>query len=188
MFTLRRKTGNPDSFFDMLQARAKEWANAKIAARIVVPDDLRWWYWQEFGTATGGRSHQVDETGGASGSKYEIRPTNVAMLSWTENGQTVYRPVVQHPGVPSHHFVTRTLQDNLEMASIKIVAAMDRSKWNVDTVRQSLLEEVMPRVKENIVEMIGLTLGGGDPDGKLGGRSAAEVFEAESQIVDSSGA
>lgn len=177
-----------DSLITQIRNKIQEWKGAKIAARITVPPELQWWYWQEFGTAVGGRSGQTDPTGGASGHKYPIRPVNTTMLAWTgPDGKQVLVPEVkEHPGVPSHHFVTRTLPDNLEIAAIKLIAAMDRSAWSVKTVRDSLLGETMPRVKENIVQMIELTLPGINPGGKLKGQAAADVFDQESKIVDSS--
>jgi hypothetical protein len=182
-FKARFRPG-PNSLITRLQQKRQEWANAKIAARIVVPPELSWWFYQEWGTAIGGRSGQVDETGGASGHTYEIPTglTHAVSFEGKEGPFTGY--VLRHPGVSSRHFVTRTLPENLQIAAIKFVAAMDRSKWNVETVRASLLGETMPRVKENIVQMIEITLPGHNPSGKLGGETAASAFEASATIVD----
>lgn len=182
MFTVVRKK-TPNSFLEVMRKRRSDWSAAgKIAARIVVPPDLRWWYWQEFGTAIGGRTRNVDSTGGASGSTYSIKPLGPGYpLKWPEGMAWN----VNHPGVPSHHFVTRTLPDNLKLAAIKIIAAMDRSQWNVATVRDSLLGEVMPRVKENIVQMISITLTGTREDGKLLGQTAADDFDQRANIRNS---
>lgn len=178
----------PDSLITNLQQKMREWGSVRISARIVVPPDLKWWYIQEFGSAIGGRTRQVDETGGASGETYEIHPINNTVLSFPgPGGEQVTVPYVKkHPGVPSHHFVTRTLPENLQIAEIKFIAAMDRSGWNVQTVKDSLIGETMPLVKQNIVQMIEITLPGTRSDGKLSGATAAEAFESSATIVDSS--
>src|SRR6478752_1499987 len=90
-----------------LQRRIEAWHGRKIGARIRVPPELSWWYWQEFGTATRGDQPQ------ASGHTYPIYPVNAKMLSWPgASGQRVFsHGVPAHPGIPPRRSVTKVLDD-----------------------------------------------------------------------------
>lgn len=166
-FRLSPKPGNPDSFINAIRRIKNNWSGKKIAAKITVPDELIWWYFQEFGTS----------------GPYEILPKDAQALYWPGLEHPVSK-VTNHPGNTSRHMVTLTLNDNLKGASKFFEQAMRFSKWDFTDVRESLLEDTMPAVKANIVSSIAQTLPGSRSDGKLHGDIAADVFDRESQIAN----
>src|SRR5438445_444717 len=110
---------------DELRRRKQEFAQP-IRARIRVPSDLRWWYWQEFGIPH----------------SYPIRPINAKMLVFPDSrtGGTVVTPYVNHPGLKPRRMVSKVLEPIGQMAARNFVTAMLTSKYQADVVRDALVE------------------------------------------------
>lgn len=163
-----------------------------ISARLVVPEELRWWYFHEFGSATFNEKHPT----GA----YPIVPITAPylkfpnpegkyisseMFSHFDDGFT-RRFKVMHPGVRPTHMITLVLDDIRQMAATEIVQAMVSSRYSKDAVRERLVQVVLQQAKQIIVESIEAHLEGQREDGKLHGRSAGEVFNDYAVVKDTS--
>lgn len=187
LFKVQRKD-SPDSFVSVLKRRKASWVGAKLASRIVVPPALQFWYWQEFGTAVGGRAGLTDPAGGASGHTYSIYPVNAAALSWPDGqgGRTVVHYVQKHPGTRSHHFVYRSLADIKAVACAEITKAFHEGQWKYGIVKSALNNKVMPQAVEIIAVNMERSLPGTREDGKLNGSLAADFFRGLATIQDTS--
>ncbi len=148
-----------------------------ISFRIVVPPDLRYWYWHEFGTAT--------YTGGAP---YQIKPVNADYLMWPDpsspDGFHRQYMVTAHPGVRPRHMVRKVLDDIGRYTMREVMEALVHGGYKVSALRARLLEVSMPHVKSIIVQSIAQELPGSRTDGRLEGRTAAQDFEVRSSVKD----
>jgi hypothetical protein len=162
-----------------LERRRREFSRP-IKARIIVPPELRWWYFHEYGTALRG------ETPYASGHTYEIHPIRADWLQWPdENEPDGFRRqfvVKAHPGVRATHMIRSVLDDIAQLARTDLMSAMLSGGFRADVVRGRLLEQTMHDAKNIIVASIAQHLHGTRPDGKLEGRYAHEVFEQKAEI------
>jgi hypothetical protein len=188
LFTVTRQRSR-NSFFSQLAQRKKELGSVtSISASIVVPDSMKWWIWQEFGTATRG------DPGHASGQSYEILPVKGKALRWPnatspteEDGSRIQPFVEAHPGIPSHHFVTKSLQDILQTAHKHFSEALHQGKvWSLEAVKNALITRTMPAAIHRIsIEMM-REIPDARPDGRLDGLHAYEVWERDAKVVDTS--
>lgn len=180
MFKLRPKDGI-SKLSEALAQRRADWQQARLSARVTVPPELKWWYWNEFGTAARG-----DTSRGASGSAYPIDPINKELLSFpTEEGQVVAKHV-DHPGIHPHRFVQNSLPGIMDFARVNIKGAFIRSHLEAEAVRIQLMEVVMPEAISEIARFMFFALPGtrmGEYSG-LNGQVASDVFEREAKIVN----
>lgn len=189
MFTVRRKRIS-DSFLTNIHKARQSLANVSyFAGRLVVPEQMKWWYWQEFGTATRGEKPY------ASGQTYSIAPVVAKALRWpnatvpTEaDGSRIQSFVIAHPGIPPHRFVQKSLRDVRLIASSNL---HDTLKGGVlrrlHTVRLSLIQKTMVAAKNRISQEIAAELPGTRPDGKLFGGAASVAWLRHVRIVDTTG-
>jgi hypothetical protein len=161
-----------------------------VSARLSVPPDLKWWYWQEYGTAISG------EPGKASGRTYKIKPINYAYLKFPDpegvygshegldkgDGYARRFFVKAHPGVKPTHMIRSVLDEIEQLAKFDIVSALVRGNYETEAVRQHLLSFTMEQVKSIIVRSISQNLLGYRPDGRLGSKTAAQDFEQRAFI------
>jgi hypothetical protein len=174
-------------FSKAMQGRIQRLEGVTISARIEVPDTLVWWYWQEFGTASSG------DAGRASGHSYEIVPKQAKLLVYPYNGQKVISLRVEaHPGIKPRRSVTKALPEIREATQANVRKALVAGGADhPELIRQAILESAQ-EAKRLIVESIAQNIPGtrdGDSEehispGKLGGRTAASVFDEEAQVVD----
>jgi len=162
-------------FLDRLAARRTAAQEATvIASRIVVPEALAWWYYQEFGTAP-----------------HQIAPRDSSQLVFPDGGR-VSHPV-QHPGTKPTRSVTKVL-DEIEKAAAEMVRkAFLAGALDDPSLLRTAIHEATEEAKRLIVASIAQDLPGSrgptDPNypkqsGKLEGRTAAEVFEEMATIED----
>lgn len=170
--------------------RRRQVFNKPIVARLHVPPDLKWWYWQEFGTATRG------ETPYASGSAYPIRPINADYLKFPDpenkygsdprlelpesDGYARWFIVKAHPGIRPRRMVRQALSDIRQMAGHQLLPAIATFD---PTIVRAVLQQVMEQAKVMIVESFDKNLPGNRSDGRLGGQSAADVFAEQATIT-----
>lgn len=180
MFRMR-PVGGFSEVKQKLEQRLADWQSANLRARVTVPPELKWWYWNEFGTASRG-----DTERGASGNFYPIDPVNKKLLSFpTEEGQVVALHV-DHPGIHPHRFVLNSLPGIMDFARINVRTAFIRSGGDVEAVRIQLMEVVMPEAITEIARFMFFALPGtrmGEYSG-LNGQVASDVFEREAKIVN----
>lgn len=180
------KTQIAGKFVEQVEARARKWADTKISARITVPDELVWWYWQEFGTAASG------DAGRASGHTYEIVPVKAKYLIYPYQGKKVMTLKVEaHPGIKPRRSVTKALPDIRDNTKTTVRQALHQGGADhPELIREAILEATLA-AKRRIVASIAENITGtrvGDPDnfispGRLGGETAASVFDSQAQVV-----
>lgn len=162
-------TGN---FLETIKARASTWASKPtLTFSIVLPQGMEWVMYQEFGI-----DHPYVITG----------PNGVYFPSDIYPGVVMHFQAVIHPGLqPTHTIGTinaAMMNGPLQAAVIRSFAGAD---YALEGVKESLLAYV-ESIKEQIGEEMLLALPGTreDPPGKLGGRSASEVFLDGATVVE----
>src|SRR5258708_34885785 len=99
-----------------------------VAYKIVVPEDLKWWYWLEFGTA--GRQDADAPFKSAHSDTYSIDPVNAKMLAIPDakspNGPDGIRFTfhVDHPGIRPRLIYRGVRQDILAFAKQAILGSL----------------------------------------------------------------
>lgn len=179
-------TPKSTKFLDELRKRQASFRGARIAARIQVPSDLSFWYFLEFGTAS--RQDSAAPIRGP-GTSYPIYPVDANALSWPgPDGERIVRDkVLAHPGIRPHPFVRQTLPDIRSFAKADLIAAlMGAGGFRTANVKAQLLGNTMHRIVEMLSASLASAAPGTREDGKLDGNTAAEVFEEEAEVVDSS--
>jgi len=192
-------------FVDHFTKIKDSFAGKEIKGRIVVPPELRWWYFQEFGTAThltvgvpAVNTENLKITAVAPSTKpggYGIDPVNGSWLSWpttsvegfTQNGRRFVRRVLHHPGVRPRGFVRQSLRYITLQSKRLLVLAMLNSGFNYEAVHSTMIQEVMPAVVKMIAVSMDTTgVDGTRSDGKLSGKSASEAFREGATVFDMS--
>jgi hypothetical protein len=166
-------TGN---FKDQMNQRAQRWIGKSIGARIHVPDDLDWWVFQEWGTATRG------EFGGAA---YAIDPVHAKMLAFPDSaGNTVFSRHVEHPGIPPRHPVLKVMPDIQAQAAQKINSALSEGGLDDPSNLQVAVTAAVTEARTQIAESMSKNIPGTRIDGKLLGETAASVFESQAVVIE----
>ncbi len=188
--TIRRGTKQPveHRFLEHIQKRAQEWSHVKkLAARIVVPPELQWWYWQEFGTAVRG------DAGRASGKTYRIPLSGYTTLKWPNakspnkpDGWRWQGPVEAHPGIYPQHFITNRLRLFLTIAAQHLNTVWRKAPMSLLAARDELRDKTMPVIKSHIVDAMRVQIPGTRTDqwARLHWQTAGGVFDREAKIVD----
>lgn len=169
----------------MFERRIKACSGRSIEMGIHTPDDIAWWYYNEFGTATQATG-PVRRTG-----RYRIvpRPPN-RYLIFPWNGELVAFTSVLHPGTKASHF-TLLASKEYRKAIRRAFHEAVRSGGTDDMqkIRESLLHS-MQLAKEAIAESMSRLLQQeqyhDEGHGKLKGRKAHEVYLERAQVVDQS--
>lgn len=163
-----------------LQALKSQYAGRTLTARLAVPPEMSWWYYQEFGTATGNPSgvsgfsengasmQNIEASPNPTG--YLIAPRTASYLAWSVSdnrrtdqeylsslfdyieGSTGIRfNAVWHPGVTTPKaFVRRVLADIHTQASDTLALALKDNNYSFEALKLSMFEDVMPRVRDTI--------------------------------------
>ena len=174
----------------------------KMSARITVPADLDWWFYQEFGTAThfdeeafemppGVTTLPLPNTHSPGGYIIPAAPGKTLRLPVTMHFPDAWEgPAVNHPGVSPKAFIRRILPVIHKKSSEAVAMALVEGKYDPGYVQQVLLTETLPEILVDITDSMALALHSSsdrDTPGKLGSQSPADVFESSATIVDSSG-
>jgi hypothetical protein len=171
------------TFLKEMRARRRSFElRPVVAARISVPDDLRWWYWLEFGTAMRG------EPGRASGHTYPIRPINGKLLVWqTEDGQEARYAVEHHPGIAPRRIVRKALHDILMQAGKDLHLTLSSGPIRAPRLTAMLMGDTLPFAKGAIVQsMADNTSPTVRRKGRIPDSVASQEFQAKSVIRDTS--
>lgn len=164
-------------FATKMAARIEAWRGQgkKIAAGIHAPDELSWWAFQEYGTASRGE---------AGGVPYTIDPVNAEALAFPgPNGTTIVRKQVIHPGIPPRHSVGKVIPDIEEASAEKIAAALNGGALDDPTLLVAAVTDAVTDAKAKIVESMAQNIPGTRVDGKLLGRTASSVFDELAEVV-----
>lgn len=194
-FTSTKLISNLEGVRDKLAGR-------KMSARIVVPPDLDWWFYQEFGTATHFDTGSyalppniteatLPSTTAPQGYTIPVRYGGLLRLPITVEFPIAWEgQSVHHPGVSPKAFIRSILPDIHQIAVDAVVGALVTNEYSPDAVQDVLMQEVMPAIVTAITDSMSQVLGDAverDTPGKLGLTSPSAAFESAVTIVDSSG-
>lgn len=169
MFTLKS-----NKLINRLTALSAALSGRRPAARIVVPEELAWWYYQEFGTVGG----------------YTIAAEDGKFLRLPAAGihpNPTFRDSVIHPGVSPKSYIRDILPEVYVVAARAATQALMESGYSADAVQSVLMGTVLPEIKERIADSMSRALHQhrtADDPGKLGVEEPAEVFRNSAEIVD----
>jgi hypothetical protein len=189
----------------LLELRS-QYSGAAVSARIVVPEDMKWWFYQEFGTATHFDSATVevppsvqvsDIPATTSPEGYEIHPVNAKAIRLPGFGAGpaqvvpfVGPPWTQvHPGVSPKAFIRKILSTVHAAATAQLAQGLIDGGYEIAGVRATLIDEVMPAIVDAIVESMDAEftrISDRDTPGKLNFASPGSAFHSAASIVDSS--
>lgn len=160
------------SFLEELERRIDSVGSERISATITVPDEMQWWYYQEFGTPD----------------SYPIDPVYAKELVFpdpsNEAGPRIHAAHVNHPPIRARHMVSAILTDIEETVQSDFALAAVESGFDGEEIRQTIVYSTMEKVKSMIAESFAQRLPGTREDGRLLGQSAAEVFESDAEIIE----
>jgi len=152
-----------------LEALRQQYVGKNLSAKVVVPPELSWWYYQEFGTV----------------GPYSIR--GVVLPATPEYPEAKGFPEVHHPGVPARHFVRDSLQRIREESASTMVTALHGGDYAYSAANEVLFSTIMVNVIDTIAESMGQVLHQKGYEGsKLGGQQPEDVFKESATIIDSS--
>lgn len=180
MFSLEASTrGN---VIDKLRARAAAWSGAKVSRKIVVPPELSWWYWQEYGTAT----RRVPNPG----PPFDIKPVDKKVLAFPSDGGFVFKSSVDdHPGINPQYIVRDSLEEIKKKASSELREVVGKGGLDTPTVVGEALERALEFGIEKIAERMDERIPGSRPPegewggGRLKGDTASAVFRQGARVV-----
>lgn len=181
-----------------------------VAARIRVPETVKWWFWQEFGVGTRRRAVAQYNVPGPRSKGYIIEVVNAKLLSFPNvspsgsgydlpldptNPENVIAPVIpidprnklSHPGYEPRYMI-RSILTNIRAFSGKTLlrSLLDRN-YNMDAVKQDLMGGVLPNVLDQIAQSFNENLNNYDRlDGRLEGEAAGDAFRRQATIDDTS--
>lgn len=118
-----------------------------VAYKIVVPEDLKWWYWLEFGTA--GRQDADAPFKTEHAGTYPIDPVKGKMLripdaahpNSPDGSRFLFH--VDHPGIRPRLIYRGVRNEILEYAKMVIAGSL-REGVNIASLSRALRDEVMP--------------------------------------------
>lgn len=126
-------------------------ATPTIAYKLVVPEDLQWWYWLEFGTA--GRQDSEAPYKTEHSGTYPIDPINGTMLripdakvpNAPDGSRFTFH--VDHPGIRPRLIYRGVRADILAYARDVIVGSL-KDGINIASLRVALASEIMPFARD----------------------------------------
>lgn len=119
-----------------------------IGYKIVVPDDLKWWYWLEFGTA--GRQDADAPYRTEHGGTYAIDPINGKALKFVDSsGKNRFAFHVDHPGIRPRLIYRGVRSDILAYAKESIMASFQNG-ISPEMLRVALSLDILPYALEKM--------------------------------------
>lgn len=174
-----KTTVTSTKFLAELRRRASALRTTTIAAKIVVPDSLRWWIWLEYGTALRG------EVGHASGHTYDIDPVKRLVLAWPSIGGMKFAAHVVAPGIRPRAFVRKVLPEIRINAAAAISAALITNSFSPVAAQSALIESLDAAVNV-IADSLALETSPDVREASTGGigRTASDAFRAEATVTN----
>lgn len=177
----------------MFERRKAAWSAQKtVGAKLTVPPELAWWYFQEFGTAgqnvTGEQASETYEIHPLPGNLAAHQSNNPSQLVFMLGGELVTRgAVLHHPGVRSAGFVRKAQPIFNQTIHEKLREALNAGAHEDPTKIENVVLQSMQLIKDEIVDSMAVQLGhfsdGDDPQyGRLKGQKPEDVFKANALI------
>lgn len=156
-------------FLKELQARMASFAGRAVSGVLVVPPELKWWVWLEYGTLP----HGIDPH----------HPPEA--LRWFDAaGGAVIRDHVNNPGIRPRAFVRKAMPTISSVMKAAVYAAFLENGFRYTAVRVAV-RDAMNDAKAVVVQSLAQetkTTARTDKDARLPGRLAAQEFAAKSTI------
>jgi hypothetical protein len=179
MFTVRGT-----KFKQQLQTMQAEFSGKRISAKITVPPEMLWWYWQEFGTAS------FAERGTTAPSGYEV-PSLANQVEGKylyfvsrQDGAAHIRHSVFVLGIPAKHMVTLSIPDIQKRVKEDTAIALKQGGYDFNYLRDYFISQTMPAIKEIIRQSFQDQLATTTRETGRLDVTAAEEFEAKAEIID----
>jgi hypothetical protein len=198
MLSLPLKVRSKGIFRKQIQERIQRWQSVSAYTAILrVPYEHRWWYWQEFGTASGydapdampeGMVVSNDLPSSANPSGYGIVPklhSGTDYLVFEAGGTTHFARSVHHPGIKARKPVRKVLETIVAESRQYVRSALAHGGSSSPEHLKAAVKATGERAKQLIVQSFGLHVSGvrkPNPEypnqtGKLGGSTAADVLK-----------
>jgi hypothetical protein len=159
-----------------LQSMRSKFQGTKIAGKLTVPDELRWWYYHEFGTAT---AYPIDVVFAK-----DLRLPETAQFPEATYVPRVGPPYTEmHPPIAARHMVGKVVDDILKYAAQTIGIAL-QGNLDPEAAHEALMSNVLPYAVDRITTSFAEQLPGTSVEGRLQGESAAEAFAANVRIEE----
>jgi hypothetical protein len=156
-------------FLQELQARRNSFSGRAVSGVLVVPPELKWWVWLEFGTMP----HAIDPG----------HPPEA--LRWFDAaGGAVIRDHVNNPGIRPRAFVRKAMPTITSVAKAAVYNAFIQNGFRYTAVRVAM-RDAMNDAKAVIVQSLSQetkTSARNDKDARIPGRTAAQEFASKSTI------
>lgn len=190
-------------FINELRSRYASFNGRKVAGRVTVPMDLKFWYWLEFGTAgrrdpTAPLPTQIAKPGKYPGT-FLIEPLREGYplafpASSFPNAKTSPDPdgmfrfgAVSNPGIRPRLIVRSVLKQIMQTTGMDIGNALIENGFRLSILKNQLLNANLPDAVERIaIRLEEQAPGTREEGGKLDGNSAADMFREEALVVDTS--
>jgi len=159
-----------------LQAMRGRFQGTKVAGKLTLPPEMKWWYYHEFGTAT---AYPIDV----------IFAKDLRLPETAQYPEAIYVPRVgppyteMHPPIAARHMVGKVVDDILKYAAQTIGVAL-RGNLDPQVAHEALMTQVLPYAVDKITDSFAEQLPGTSVEGRLQGESAAEAFAANVRIEE----
>jgi hypothetical protein len=168
----------PGGFRDRLKQLNRTLSGSIDSWRVTVPDDLKWWYWLEFGTA--GRQDADAPIKSAHSGSYEIKPTDGHKALRIGNR---FAFKVEHPGIRPRLIYRGIRRELFEfIGTVNLAHALITGQTEDGLTLNEAMHEVMLYAVHAMGAQLDAAAPGTREGGRLGGRSAGDVFREEAQI------
>lgn len=166
-------------FLKRLESLEKKYSSPFIIYRIVIPPELIWVYYQEYGTATRG------EPGKASGVPYDIRPVigKYLKIPKQDGGYAFVKEIKDHPGIPARYSIKQVLPEIESYCREQLLKnSIISSNKDADKIAKDCAKFAVAKIAESLDRNLKTS-----EDGKLEGRSPGTVFKKLAKIQKKGG-
>jgi len=182
-------------FVEELARRRNSWSSSSstVSARLRLTEDMKWWYWVEFGTAFHGSMSINTPTNNPEGYRIPGPDYTARKLKFPDGrGGFHIRADVWHMGIHPHHMVSAALDDLPDIAKVSVEEWLSKGTYDWAELQLVLYDQIMPRIVTRIGESFQERLNTGWIDGYPGvrtddgahlGRPAYQEFLANVQII-----
>lgn len=194
MFSFKIKAKG--QFISQLQQRLNAWQGVETVSILLrVPYAHRWWYWQEFGTASGIalnpeevfpegiEQNTTPTTQWPNGYGIVSRKPGGVLAYETRDGELRFAHAVHHPGIKPRRPVRAVLEEIRNNSTRFLHIALRQGGAKNPQVFTAVIKFIGPDAKRLIVESFGRKLRGmrtlNMEHARLHGKSAAEVLQQE---------
>lgn len=175
-------TPRSTKFLAELKTRVASLRKGTVAYRVRVPEDLKFWYWLEWGSAgrqDAGAPYQTEHAG-----TYPIDPVNKHVLRFPDAsapGGMRFAFHVDHPGIRPRLIYRGSRAEILEYMSAALSLHFLDTGFRLGSLRAALMD-----TEEFAIDKMGAALDAAAPntraDGRIDGETAGSVWRSEAIV------